>query len=523
MSSEQLPPRGHRVSTTRAVRYHLAVVMASLVLGGLAGVLYAASSPTAYTSTARVLVNPSVGNPFAPTPTAVRQDELTSLETEAQVARSAEVLASVAADQSPAMTTTALERGLQIVVPPNTQILQISYTAADPAVAQRVTAAVARTYLANRAQRFDEVNTARIDRLQTQTDGVVNDLRDATAAAQTGSAADRLFQSQLATALRNELVSLRAQRTALETSDSPAGAVIAPASTAQSATDLVAAVAPVGGALVGLGVGCLIALLLERARGVVRSQVEVEESGLPVAAAVPSPGWRTRLLRRHDPRALDGTIRRLRASILELDPRPDVLTVAPAGAGESDAEITEAVAESLARGGHRVVLVRTDRRVPASELVKEEGLGDVLLHERLDVLELLQPSVEPLLCILAGGFNAKSRELLIADRVRAVLAPLIEAGNLVVIQSPGIDNPEGEALAGAADLGLVIVRKDRTRLSALDQVRERVGAGRTPIATLVIGRRDAAHRSPLADDDDVDSDSRQVDVVVRSHLFRAPQ
>jgi succinoglycan biosynthesis transport protein ExoP len=130
--------------------------------------------------------------------------------------------------------------------------------------------------------------------------------------------------------------------------------------------------------------------------------------------------------------------------------------------------------------------------------------------------------VEPLLCILAGGFNAKSRELLIADRVRAVLAPLIEAGNLVVIQSPGIDNAEGEALAGAADLGLVIVRKDRTRLSALDQVRERVGAGRTPIATLVIGRRDAAHRSRLADDDDdVDSDSRQVDVVVRSHLFRA--
>ena len=44
--------------------------------------------PTTYTSTARVLVNPSVGNPFVPTPASVRQDELTSLETEAQVVRS---------------------------------------------------------------------------------------------------------------------------------------------------------------------------------------------------------------------------------------------------------------------------------------------------------------------------------------------------------------------------------------------------------------------------------------------------
>ena len=46
-----------------------------------------------------MLVNPSVGNPFAPTPASVRQDELTSLETEAQVARSAEVLGAVAAPE----------------------------------------------------------------------------------------------------------------------------------------------------------------------------------------------------------------------------------------------------------------------------------------------------------------------------------------------------------------------------------------------------------------------------------------
>ena len=58
---------------------------------------------------------------------------------------------------------------------------------------------------------------------------MVDDLRAATAAAQVGSPAKRMFQAELADALRNELVSLRAQRTALENSESPAGAVISPA------------------------------------------------------------------------------------------------------------------------------------------------------------------------------------------------------------------------------------------------------------------------------------------------------
>jgi succinoglycan biosynthesis transport protein ExoP len=520
MSSEQPPPRRRPVSTARAVRHHLAVVLLSLVLGALVGTLYAASSPTTFSSTARVLVNPSVGNPYVPSPTAVRQDELTSLETEAQVARSAEVLDGVAAAQSPTTTTTTLQRGLKIVVPPNTQILEISYSAADPAVAQRVTDAVAKAYLANRARRFDDVSAQRIGKLQNQTVGVVNDLRRATEAAQTGTAAERLFQSQLATALRNDLVSLRAQRTALETAGTAAGAVISPATTAQSATNLLATAAPVGGALVGLAVGCLLAMLLERARGVVRSPADVEETGIPVAAAVPDRPLRARLLRRRDPGAFDSSIRRLRASILELDPRPDVLAVAPAGTGGSDAEISEAVAESFARGGHRVVLVRADRQSPGGGLVKEEGLANALLYERLNVLELLQPSVEPLLCILPGGFTAESRELLVADRVRAVLTPLVQAGNLIVIQSPGVDSAEGEALVGAADLGLVVVTKDRTRLAALDQVRNRFGAARVSVAALVVGRRDAAHRSRLAADDD-GSGSRGVEAAAHSHPSRA--
>ncbi len=498
MSPEHPLPSSRSVPTGRAVRHHLVLVALGVVLGAVGGVLYAASVPASYTSTARVLVNPSVGNPFVPTPTAVRQDELTSLETEAQVARSAEVLGQVAAAQSPVMTTAALERGLQVTVPSNTQILAISYTAADPKTAQRITGAVAKAYLDNRARRFDEVTVERIDQVEKQIDGVLADLRDATAAAQTGSAADRSFQAQLATALRNDLVSLRAQRTALQTSTTPAGSIISPATTPESATNLMMLVPPVGGAATGLVVAVLLAILLERSRGVVSSASEVEEAGLAVVAAGQGGSRPATMLHRGAPEDFDATIRRLRAAILDLDPRPDTVTIAPAGSVDSDAEISEAVAESFARAGHRVVLVRTDAHPTGGGLTVEEGLAQALLYERLNALELLLPSVEPLLCVLPGGFTAQSREFLSAERMRAVLAPLVEAGNLVVIQSPGLDTIEGEAMMGAADLGVVVVTAGRTRRSAVESVAQRMRSTWAPSAALVVGHRAAAHRQRLA-------------------------
>jgi polysaccharide biosynthesis transport protein len=485
------------ISTIRAVRHHLALVTLLLVLGVAAGCVYFASAPVTYSSTASVLVNPSNGNPYSATPSSVRQDEVTSMETEAQVASSADVLASVADDTS--LSLDELESGVQVVIPPNTQVAQISFTAADPAVAQRVTDALADAYLANRDRRFDEVNQARIERVETRTRSVVADLRAATKAAQTSSPSQRLFQKQLADAFSNELVSLRSQRTALENSETPGGSVVSPASSPASSHGPTALAIPVGGALAGLALGCLLAVVLERLKGRVRSAADVEATGLPVIAAVPRRSRRDRLFRRDFSAAVDNTIRRVRASILDRDPRPDIVAIAPAGSGSSDAVVSEAVAESFAKAGHRVVLVQTDGPpAPGGLAVEEKGLAHALLHDRLTVLDMLQPSVDPLLCLLPeGGFDDQSRELLVADRLRTVLNPLVEAGNLVVIQSPGIDSAEGEAIVGAADLGLVVVTMDRTRSRQVEQVTTQTRTRGTALAALVV-RRSATPRARRA-------------------------
>ena len=78
MQSENPSTHG-RISTSRAVRHHLAVVICFVARVASPGGSTPAPTPTTYTSTARVLVNPSVGNPYVPTPASVRQDELTSL------------------------------------------------------------------------------------------------------------------------------------------------------------------------------------------------------------------------------------------------------------------------------------------------------------------------------------------------------------------------------------------------------------------------------------------------------------
>ncbi|WP_210649107.1 Wzz/FepE/Etk N-terminal domain-containing protein [Nocardioides sp. SYSU D00065] len=480
----------------RAARHHIVLVAVLTALGLGAGWYVAGAQPATYTSTTRVLINPSVGNPFSATPASVRQDEVTSLETEAQMVRSAEVLAAVV-ERGDGLTVEGLASRLQVSVPPSTQILEITYSAGDASFARQVAGAVATAYLDNRDARFQRIQDERVGRLETQTVRTVEDLRAATSAAQRGTPAQRAFNNELADALRNELVNLRAQRTSLENLTSPPGTVIAPASVPAGPPLLTTLVWPVGGALAGLALGLLLAVVLERTRGVVRSAREAQDVGVPVVAAVPAAGWRDR--RRPDSRreAVDAAVRRLRTTILDLDDRPGVITVTGTTSDTSDAGAAEALAGSFTRAGHRVVLVRPGHAPGAEDLaVDERGLAQLLLHERLDVHDVLRPSVEPLLSVLDGGaWTAETRELLTADRVREVLQPLVDEGNIVVIEAPGRGTADGEAHLAAADLGVVVVTRSRTRRRALEEVVGEARASLSSVVALVVGPRDLAQRS----------------------------
>ena len=254
---------------------------------------------------------------------------------------------------------------MQVTVPPNTQILEITYTAGDPVVAQQVANAVA-DGLPRQPRPALRGGQPGADRAggDPQTLGVVEDLRAATAAAQTGTTAERLLPGELADALRNELVSLRAQRTALENSESPAGAGhlagLAGARQPPTSPRLVHARrrcarragarlpdrrgpgavprrGPVG-ARTWRRLGCRSSPPSRRpstARPGCCAPRRREAASTPPSAGCGPRCWTSTRGRTSSPshRAGIGTLRRRRA---------------------------EAVAESFAKAGHRVVLVRTD-------------------------------------------------------------------------------------------------------------------------------------------------------------------
>lgn len=118
------------------------------------------------------------------------------------------------------------------------------------------------------------------------------------------------------------------------------------------------------------------------------------------------------------------------------------------------------------------------------------------------MLELLQPSVDPLLSLLPWGSSPQGRELLMADRLRAVLKPLVDAGHIVVVQSAGLDSAEGEAVVGAADLGLIVVSTGRTLSRDLAQMTTRADIA-TELVALVVDPRMASSRGrhPVEDPD----------------------
>ncbi|WP_457205388.1 hypothetical protein, partial [Nocardioides sp. P5_C9_2] len=234
-------------------------------------------------------------------------------------------------------------------------------------------------------------------------------------------------------------------------------------------------------------------------------------------------GWRSRPSRAAGVAAVEATMRRLRATVMDLEPTPAIIAVALPGDAGPETAVSEALAESFAKAGHRVVLVRADAHTVGHGLeVEERGLAEALLHERLNVLEMLQPSVEPLLCLLPWGSTAESRELLAPERLRKVLMPLVDDGHLVVLQSPGIDTPEGEALVGAADLGLVVVTARRTPTRLVRETAARAQAGRTRLAALVVGSRMPSSRGHRATSDRR-TGTEDVESKTREAVVRAPR
>lgn len=473
-----------------ALRHRFTLILAATLLGVGGGWLYGQAQPPSYESTASVLINPVEGNAYAP---AGRNDELVSLETEAQIVRSDAVLQLVSERIPGSPAPRLLERRLHVNVPVNTQILDISYDAPDAAVARDTAQAFATAYLEHRLERAQDVTATAIAGIDEQITTVLADLRDATTASRRGDDNDRAFHSQLAKALNAELINLRAQRTTLAESDAQPGRIISPAALASGAGPARELVPPVSGGAAGLLAGLLLAMVVERRRGRIWAEGAVEATGVPVLASV-----RARAARRNGAagaRDLDEAVRRVRAAVLDHSTHGGSVTVACCSKLAVEPGLAAALAASLAAAGKDVILVDADRPVETAgdrwSPGAAPGLTDLLAGRHRDAPSLLVDGDNPGVKVLPGGQHpTAASDHFVRDNIAAKLSPLAGECDFLVLRAPSLQSTQGEAIARASSLTVVVVTSGRTRRSELlDAVQRLHGPETRLLGAVLLPRR----------------------------------
>jgi Mrp family chromosome partitioning ATPase len=235
------------------------------------------------------------------------------------------------------------------------------------------------------------------------------------------------------------------------------------------------------GLLIGLLVAIGSSLVLEAARPSVLAPADAERAtGTQVIASVPKGGVRGGLAVVRRPfspaaegyrrvagalerRGLGGTIRTL--ALVSPDP------------GEGKSLLAANLAHTLARQGQDVVLVSADLRYPRLDTLMDvedaSGLAEWLEHGTGETALPLQQVVDHLLVLPAGGTNRSPGELLTAARLRQGLAPLVDAGFVVLIDTPpALWSAEAMTLAAVADATVLIARTRTSRWRAVEQLAE---------------------------------------------------
>ncbi len=431
-------------------RWRWIAAIAVLVVAGTAVAMKVEAK--SYTSTASVVLGPEIfansAEPLAP-----------DIGTAKSVATSTAVLGRVAGPLG--LSTTALQKGLSVTNPANTNILVFADTSSSPRVAQQRAQAVASAFCAYQNAELPAVAKEQQGGSQAQTSTL------------SVEPATLVSSANLPT--------------------KPAGHSLV--------LDLIVAL------VAGLGLGFGAVLLMDRFGDRVQGPADVEtKTGRPVLAEIPESA---RLLGKEDPigslrsdSAVSAAYRSLRVRLQELAPYPVseelhvadpngsipslrhesraarrvILVTSPLKRPASTPPVALGLAISIASSGRRVALVGADlqsrpiRRLFGAE--RSPGLAE-LLRDEVDAGAALLETPLPNLHVVAEGADTLSAEdLFDHTRLAHVFSRLHRAGcEVVVVDGLSLlDAPESLALVSSADQLVVAVDPRAVGRGQLQQV-----------------------------------------------------
>lgn len=279
---------------------------------------------------------------------------------------------------------------------------------------------------------------------------------------------------QLAQATAGQLVStiMSLQKGTHATITDPASFPIAPIAP-QKALDLVVAT------LIGLLLGLSAAFLRDRLDKTVRTEKQVElATGSPVLARVIQDAQTATKPLLSDigefaSRAEALRLLRTNLQFVDLDHPPRVFVVTSSIAAEGKTQISTNLAISMAKAGHRTLLVDGDLRRPtaASLLGLEPNIGlTTVLTGQIDLAKAIQVHPDSGLHLLAAGKRPPNpTEVLQTQATRDLIGALREAYDAVIIDAPPLlPVADPAVLASAADGVIVVLRHGTTTVQQLE-------------------------------------------------------
>ncbi|TDC73594.1 hypothetical protein E1285_44525, partial [Actinomadura sp. 7K507] len=458
------PQGGQLLSLVR--RYMVALVVLG-VLGAGAGIALEIAVPPPYQATATVLVSPLEGNPYSPEG---RGDDLVNLQTEAQL---------VATDGVGRIVQKKLGREpegeVEVTVPPNTQVLTLTYTTNGSTKARAGAQAYADAYLEYRTQRAQGVVNNQIAKLKTQAAKVQRQLQQANQEMAASSGSQRATMQQRVTAYTNQLGVIDEQSNDIASTPLDPGQVITPADAPAGPGIIRKALYGTGGLVLGLLAGFVIMLLRERLNQRLRNADAVEGLGVRALSTIPAggpPGDSLALV--SAPKSPVGeAYRRLRAAVVATAPQtPVALLVTSATPGGSARLASANLAVSLAFAGAKTIMI--DATTEDADMTglfgarPGKGLSDTLLSGT-DPATLLIHTDSQLRLLPRGPRALEAAHRFSGPRMREAVKVLRRRSEYLVVNAASLHDADAQALCTFMDAVILVVNQGVTTREELRQ------------------------------------------------------
>jgi capsular polysaccharide biosynthesis protein/Mrp family chromosome partitioning ATPase len=384
-----------------------------------------------------------------------------NLDTEAQIVRSASVAAAVSDQLDGAIPAAELMGNVAVTVPPNSQVLRLTYTADTAERAQAGARAYADVYLKQRAaavrERIDGASESLKEQRAERQEQLV-DVTDRIAELFVDSSDRQLAESER-DILISQLSSINDQLSALRIAAAPAGRVITEANLPQRPSAPNAMLNVAGGVLLGLVLGVAAAVAIDRYDRRIRRANDVRRARFGVIGEI---GRRRHLAVSLDLGA-DDQVDRIRNRLVSYAGNAKVVQVVPGSTRHSCGLVGAALAASFAREYGRALYVVATSNGPVAALLGPGGPGlTEALEGALGVSDLAVWSRDlPRVSIVGPGQDASRLGQLLQPTAAATLLDEAQARfPVVVVESGSVsDSASAQAVARSADVVVVVAER----------------------------------------------------------------